>query len=370
MQRVKKYLWTKGVSIPLLTKAWWSLYHLVNRNQVLDKGRHNRISLSPEAGCLKNVNFDIEGDENTVVVSKGVSLTNLTVKIKGSHNRLIIEKNCVIAGGFFSFEDYSGRISVGKDTSILGVHLVVSEPGSVISIGADCMFSFDIDIRTGDSHSIIELDSGDRINYAEDVKIGSHVWLGAHVQILKGVSIGDDCVVGTGAVVTNDIPANSIAVGIPARVSRSGVTWHREKVYLKDNKMPELNPQFQWAWYDRGEALRKSGYYEEAISSFDQALKLNPDDCHSWRGRGLALAEMGRYSEAVASYDAALTKETNDFDILYAKAIALIKLGLVNHAIASLHQLLEQSNGLYGAQLRTDPAFADIRNVEQFRALV
>jgi acetyltransferase-like isoleucine patch superfamily enzyme len=52
----------------------------------------------------------------------------------------------------------------------------------------------------------------------KDVIIGSDVWLGARVIITAGVTIGNGCIVGAGSVVTRDLPANSIAVGVPARV--------------------------------------------------------------------------------------------------------------------------------------------------------
>ena len=53
---------------------------------------------------------------------------------------------------------------------------------------------------------------------ASEIRIGNDVWLGANVTVLPGVSIGDNVVVGAGAVVTKDIPDNSLAVGVPARV--------------------------------------------------------------------------------------------------------------------------------------------------------
>ena len=48
--------------------------------------------------------------------------------------------------------------------------------------------------------------------------IGNNVWVGAQAVILKGVTIGDDSVVGTSAVVTSDVPAGVVVAGNPARI--------------------------------------------------------------------------------------------------------------------------------------------------------
>jgi maltose O-acetyltransferase len=53
------------------------------------------------------------------------------------------------------------------------------------------------------------------------VSIGDDVWLGAGVLVLPGVTVGDRSVVAAGAVVSEDVPADSLAVGIPARIVRS-----------------------------------------------------------------------------------------------------------------------------------------------------
>ena len=59
-----------------------------------------------------------------------------------------------------------------------------------------------------------------RVCYAKPVTIGDNVWLCANVVICGGVTIGDGCVIGAGSVVTEDIPANSFAAGVPCRVIR------------------------------------------------------------------------------------------------------------------------------------------------------
>ena len=53
------------------------------------------------------------------------------------------------------------------------------------------------------------------------VHIGDDVWIGRRVIIMPGVTIGNGCIIGAGAIVTNDIPAYSVAVGVPARVVRN-----------------------------------------------------------------------------------------------------------------------------------------------------
>lgn len=58
------------------------------------------------------------------------------------------------------------------------------------------------------------------LEYAYPITVGNNVWIGAHVCILPGVTIGDNVVIGAGSVVTKDIPANMVAVGNPCRVIR------------------------------------------------------------------------------------------------------------------------------------------------------
>lgn len=64
------------------------------------------------------------------------------------------------------------------------------------------------------------------------VHIESHVWIGGNVVILPGVTIGENSVIGAGSVVTHDIPANCVALGVPCRVVRE-ITEEDKLVYRK-----------------------------------------------------------------------------------------------------------------------------------------
>lgn len=54
--------------------------------------------------------------------------------------------------------------------------------------------------------------------YAAPIKLGKNVWVGSNATILQGVTIGDNAVVAAGAVVNNDVPANTVVGGVPAKV--------------------------------------------------------------------------------------------------------------------------------------------------------
>ncbi len=58
----------------------------------------------------------------------------------------------------------------------------------------------------------------DNVEYAREITIGDDCWIGGHVTILPGVSIGAGCTIGANSIVTKDIPPFSVAMGNPARV--------------------------------------------------------------------------------------------------------------------------------------------------------
>lgn len=115
-----------------------------------------------------------------------------------------------------------GVIEFGKCCHIGDfVHIVSSNR---VEVGDDCLFASKIFISDtshgsyGKDGSSPETPPNDRSLDASFVKIGKNVWLGDNVVIMPGVTIGDGCVIGASAVVTKDIPAQSIAGGCPAKV--------------------------------------------------------------------------------------------------------------------------------------------------------
>ncbi len=113
-----------------------------------------------------------------------------------------------------------GSIRIGRNVW-LGPYTVVYGQGGV-TIGEKTMVGMHVCILSSD-HKVpprgVEMwGQGDALL---PTKIGRDVWIGAHAVILGGVTIGDGCVIGAGAVVTKDLPAYSIAVGVPAKIVRT-----------------------------------------------------------------------------------------------------------------------------------------------------
>lgn len=155
---------------------------------------------------------------------------DVKIYIYGNNHRLIIEENVIFKEGVIWFEDNDCEIRIGKGTTIEEAHLAAAENGSRLTIGEDCMFSRGIRIVTTDSHSIIDLTTGNRTNFGKDVTIGNHVWLGYNVSVNKGCQIGDNSVVAGNSVVTKSLAKNTINAGIPAREVKTNVTWNRERI--------------------------------------------------------------------------------------------------------------------------------------------
>ncbi len=127
-------------------------------------------------------------------------------------------------------EDSGNEVYIGEKTTIFGkTHLACTE-GKKILIGKDCMFSTDVIFRTGDSHSIVDI-NGKRINEAKDIIIGNHIWIGNKVILTKGVEICDDSIVGTGSIVTKKFNKKGLLIaGVPAKEIKENVNWLRERI--------------------------------------------------------------------------------------------------------------------------------------------
>jgi acetyltransferase-like isoleucine patch superfamily enzyme len=128
-----------------------------------------------------------------------------------------------------------GRFVWIGDGSKIRCHEGVVEIGAKTVMGQECTISAYQRVRIGEQcviadramfidfdHGVVEVERPIRVQgiYKRDVIVGSNVWIGYGACVLRGVSVGDNAIVGTNAVVTKDVPANAVVAGAPARVIR------------------------------------------------------------------------------------------------------------------------------------------------------
>jgi acetyltransferase-like isoleucine patch superfamily enzyme len=161
---------------------------------------------------------------NHVEIGSTLKMSGCTVTIKGNNNILRIGDNVRLRNTFIEIIGENCSIEIGNDCMVGNrCYLSAKENDIHIRIADDCGFSRNVKIMTSDGHPIFQ--NGERINPARDIVIHEHVWVADNVTILKGVTIGDGCVIGIHSLVTKSVPANSIAVGIPAKVVKSDIEW-------------------------------------------------------------------------------------------------------------------------------------------------
>ncbi len=124
-----------------------------------------------------------------------------------------IGDNCYITPNFQC--DYGKNIFLGNNVYMnFGVTILDC---AKIEIGDDCLFAPNVQIYAA-AHPIDPIIRKKGLEFSKPITIGKNVWIGGSVIILPGVTIGDNCTIGAGSVVSKNIPENVVAVGNPCRI--------------------------------------------------------------------------------------------------------------------------------------------------------
>lgn len=180
-------------------------------------------------GYRKKIKIIYCGQNNYVEIHEPRNIKSLNILFLGNNNRVIIKKGINIIKNMDIYCGDSSFVSIGKMFSVNEILISTQRTsGYKITIGNDCLFSRGLVIRNGDGHTIFDEKTKGILNQPENVEIGNHVWIAESVKILKGSKIPDNCVVGAGAIVTKKFSEpNCILAGIPAKVIKTGINWHR-----------------------------------------------------------------------------------------------------------------------------------------------
>ena len=178
----------------------------VGRNVIFGRNitlRHaHKIRLGNRVVIDENVVLDAKGDGN-----RGIYIGDDT----------IISRNCILSCK-------NGNIRIGRSVSIGITTLIHSVQGSDVSIGENTIIAAYTYLIGGGNYHFNRLDLAikEQGTYSKGgVLIGNNVWVGSHVQVLDGVSVGEGSILSAGAVVNRDVPRLSIVGGVPAKIIKS-----------------------------------------------------------------------------------------------------------------------------------------------------
>jgi acetyltransferase-like isoleucine patch superfamily enzyme len=147
--------------------------------------------------------------------------------------KLEIGKDAVLRLGRWSWLGHGTKIRIHEGVCEIGAKTVLGQECTIsgyqrIVIGRECVIADRVMLIDFD-HGVVEVERPIRLQgiYKRDVEVGSNCWIGYGACILRGVSVGDNSIVGANSVVTKPLPANSVAAGTPAKVLRMRETPER-----------------------------------------------------------------------------------------------------------------------------------------------
>jgi len=137
-----------------------------------------------------------------------------------------IGKDATLRLGRWSWIGHGSKIRVHEGEASIGAKTVIGQECTIsafqhVSIGRECIIADRVMLIDFD-HGVVEVERAirDQGIYKRDVRVGHNVWIGYGVAILRGVTVGDNSVLGTSTIVSRDVPANAVAAGVPVRVIR------------------------------------------------------------------------------------------------------------------------------------------------------
>jgi acetyltransferase-like isoleucine patch superfamily enzyme len=144
----------------------------------------------------------------------------------GPKVKLEIKPGAKLKLGRWSWIGHGTKIRVHEGVVEIGAKTVLGQECTIsafqhIAIGCECIVADRVMLIDFD-HGVVEVERPIRLQgiYKRDVNVGHNNWIGYGACFLRGVTVGDNCVIGANTVVTKDVPSNAVVAGAPARLLR------------------------------------------------------------------------------------------------------------------------------------------------------
>ena len=255
--------------------------HLINNGD-------NKLDIAQDFMDESDGTITINGDGSHVLIGEGANSFERMSLTCGPSSTVHIGHGVRLA----SVQMYvcpHAKLLIGPHSSFANEGQIFVHEAKPVTIGHACLIAEGVNFWVSDAHSIIDIETGRRCNHARPIHVGHRVWLGRNVSVFKGANIGDEAIIGAHSIVTGEIPANTLAIGSPARVVREGVTWDINLIPedgLESVPRPRVTESSQLPNESRAcvgvedAALVEANYRTEAVQVVLTAVLAS----RSWRG--------------------------------------------------------------------------------------
>ena len=211
------------------------IYNL-NKDKVMNSEQiNNKIIIVKENGEqivnpqeIEGLKINIKGDNNIIKIYEPYFFSNAQIFVTGDIE-ITIMPNCRLGHGFIirkTRNTKKNKLVIGKDfQSGPGCVLDLTDAGDIL-IGDGAKWSWNIYVKSDDTHPVFDITTKKCLNKSTAVVIGNHVWICMNVTILKNSEIQDNSVVGACAVVAKKFEEKNVAIaGNPAKICKRNVDW-------------------------------------------------------------------------------------------------------------------------------------------------
>ncbi|MBO7053201.1 MAG: hypothetical protein J6W27_02085 [Alphaproteobacteria bacterium] len=227
------------------------------RHSVFTKGVNNKVDVNSKN--IKSV-CNIYGNNNVVNIEESLRGGNVNIFIRGNNNKIHIKPSSelhdlnISIGNFVEIND--SEIFIDAKVCIVGVEILIEQHKCKLHIGKRCLISKEVLFRLGEvPHLVFDSKTKEYVDTPAELVVGDHVWIGKGVVLLKKTKIGDNCIVGTNAVVTKEFGENNVLLaGNPASIKRKNVYW-----VGSDSEFTKDEQEYKNKYYEYLREINKRG---------------------------------------------------------------------------------------------------------------
>ena len=213
-----------------LLRGWLILRHpcrWIHGKTLIQRSRFYGIKgnkLQLERTLVKKSALTLKGSDHQIK-AQGSEIFQGDIFLRGKRHKLIIDEGVKLYNVRIKIIGTGNTVHIGAGTSFGSGNIICGGNGISIVIGEKCMMADGVELWSTDTHSVFQ--DGKLVNAPQSIIIGNHVWLGKDVAVLKGVTIGDNAVVGMRSLVTSNIRPGTLNVGSPSKEIRDNINWGR-----------------------------------------------------------------------------------------------------------------------------------------------